>query len=1156
MSAGPASPFPDPAKYGFAGRMASIFIDSKLTPIVIAASLLLGLFAILMLPREEEPQINVPMIDVMVAMPGADARDVENRVTRPMEKLLWEIPGVEYIYSTAQPGADLTIVRFKVGEDLETSLVKLNQKLQTNFDRIPLGVSFPLIKPRTIDDVPILALTFHSARYDHATLRRIAAQVDDAVKTIPQVAETTLIGGNHRQIRVQLDPPKLTSRNLSAAFLVPLLQQANAQTHTGAQNFANRETLLQTGEFFRDVRDVGALVVGVFHGQPVYLRDVATIVDGPEDPSNYVLYGHGAHAVEAISAFENQKSKIENLEQAAVTLSLAKRPGANAVDVVNAVLAKVESLKGTLIPADIGVAVTRNYGATASEKSNELLFHMGLAIFGVAILILLFLGWRESLVVMLAIPVTLGLTLLVFYLHGYTLNRITLFALIFSIGILVDDAIVVVENIVRHMALPSCRRKRLLQIAVEAVDEVGNPTILATWAVIAAVLPMAFVSGMMGPYMRPIPIGSSAAMLFSLLVAFAVTPWAALKMLRGHARHPEHATEFIDAPATGEETAVGEHAPETFLTRLYRRIMEPMIAHRSRRWAFLAVVAGLAAGSMGLVAFGAVKVKMLPFDNKSEFQVILNMPKGTTLEQTTAVAREMAASLRTEPEVRDYQVYAGTASPFNFNGLVRHYFMRRGSDVADLQVNLLPKSERRAQSHDIAKRVRPKLAAIAARFDAAVAIAEVPPGPPVLQTLVAEIYGPTEEARLQLATKVREIYRTTPGVVDIDWYVEAPQPKTIFHVDKAKAALHGITEAVVARTVQMAVQGYPVTLLHAPGEREDVNIVLELPRALRARPDDLLSLPVRSETDSQGPLVPLRELVTIEQTQSERNIYHKNLQNVTYVTADVAGAVESPVYAILKMNRALAQLDARDFVGASLADGPSPADHAGPTRPAARTQGPALHDRELPSPDVGPSLADGPHGRVPIKIYNATMPTTDAEPAMKWDGEWQVTIEVFRDLGLAFAAVCILIYMLMVGWFKNYTTPLIIMSVIPLSLIGILPAHGLLGAFFTATSMIGFMAGAGIVVRNGIILVDFIELRLREGLPLAQAVIDAGAVRFRPMLLTALAVMVGAAVILQDPIFQGLALSLMAGEVASLLISRFAVPLFYYMAHAGKPTLT
>jgi multidrug efflux pump subunit AcrB len=1090
--------------------MAAMFIDSKLTPIAVAASLLLGLFAILMLPREEEPQIKVPMIDIIVGMPGAEAREVESRVTRPMEKLLWEIAGVEYLYSTAMPGANMTIVRFKVGTDLEDALVRLNQKLQANFDRIPLGATPPIVKPRTIDDVPILALTFHSERYDHATLRRIAAQIEDAVKSVPQVAETTLIGGNRRQIRVQLDPQRLASRNLSATYIVPMLQQANAQAHTGAQNSANRETLLQTGVFFRDAREVGAVVVSVSDGHPVYLRDVATIVDGPEEPANYVLYGVGA-------TFEGEVRKSGGpgttlapgsspaTEQAAVTLSVAKRPGANAVDVVAAVIAKVDALKGTLIPADIGVAVTRNYGATASEKSNELLLHMGLAVFGVAILILLFLGWRESLVVMLAIPVTLGLTLLVFYLYGYTLNRITLFALIFSIGILVDDAIVVVENIVRHMSLPSCRSKRLLQIAVEAVDEVGNPTILATWAVIAAVLPMAFVSGMMGPYMRPIPIGSSAAMLFSLIVAFVVTPWAALKVLRGHAVHGGHAAEFVTAPPP-EEAEDADAMQDNLFTRLYRRFMDPLLAHRGWRWAFLAVVAGLTVGSMALVGLSAVKVKMLPFDNKSEFQVILNMPKGSTLEQTAAVAREMAAVVRTEPEVRDYQVYAGAASPFNFNGLVRHYFMRRGSDVADLQVNLRPKHERSAQSHDIAKRVRPRLAAIAEKYGAAVAVAEVPPGPPVLQTLVAEVYGPTEEARLKLATKVREIYRATEGVVDVDWYVEAQQPKTVFHLDKAKAALHGITEAAIARTVQMAVQGYPVTLLHSPGEREDVNVVLELPRALRARAEDLLALPVRSEMNPAAPLVPLRELVRVEQTVSERNIYHKNLQNVTYVTADVAGVIESPVYAIFKMNRALAKLDGRDFGG---------------------TQ---------------------PH----VEIFNSTMPASETEPAMKWDGEWQVTIEVFRDLGLAFGAVCILIYMLMVGWFKNYSTPLIVMTVIPFSLIGILPAHAIMGAFFTATSMIGFMAGAGIVVRNSIILVDFIELRLSHGRSLREACVESGAVRFRPMMLTALAVVIGGLVILADPIFQGLAISLLFGAIASLLISPLAVPLIYYMTHAGK----
>ncbi|MBA4136840.1 MAG: multidrug transporter AcrB [Opitutus sp.] len=1091
-------------RFGLAGRMAAMFIDSKLTPIMVAASLLLGGFAVLMLPREEEPQIKVPMIDVMVGMPGATAQEVENRVTRPMEKLLWEIADVEYLYSTASPGGNLTIVRFKVGTDLETALVRLNQKLQTNSDKIPPGVSPPLIKPRTIDDVPVVALTFHSTRYDHFMLRRIAAQVEESVKAIPMVAETTIIGGTRRQVRVQLDPNALTARNLSASYLVPMLQQANSQTHTGAQAFGNAEMLLQTGTFLRDANEVGGIVVGVHADRPVYLRDVAKIVDGAEEPANYVLFGRGASSPVAgvgdPSPAAARPATPEMAEQAAVTLSLAKRPGANAVEVVSAVNEKIAALRGTLIPADVEVTLTRDYGATAAEKSNELLLHMGIAVFGVAILIMLFLGWRESLVVLLAIPVTLGLTLLVFYLYGYTLNRITLFALIFSIGILVDDAIVVVENIVRHMNLPGGRQRPLIEVAIEAVDEVGNPTILATWAVIAAVLPMAFVSGMMGPYMRPIPIGSSAAMLFSLLVAFAVTPWAALKVLRGHHNRDGHTAEFV--PAVQDEDAM----PDTAFTRLYQRFMQPLLDHRGWRWGFLAVVAGLTVGSLALVGVGAVKVKMLPFDNKSEFQVIINLPEGTTLEQTARAAREMAAALRIEPEVRDYQVYAGTASPFNFNGLVRHYFMRRGSNVADIQVNLLPKHDRAAQSHDIAKRIRPRLEQIAARYDAAVAVAEVPPGPPVLQTLVAEIYGPSEEARLALAEKVRAIFLRTPGVVDTDWYVESAQPKTILRVDKAKAAHHGITEAAIARTVQLGVQGFPVTLLHAPAEREDVPIVLELPRDARARPEDLLALTVRSEMNPAAPLVPLRELVTVERTLGERNIYHKNLLNVTYVTADVAGVVESPVYAILDLNRQLAQLDGREFGG---------------TQPG-------------------------------VKIHNATMPFDDREPAMKWDGEWQVTLEVFRDLGLAFGAVLILIYMLMVGWFKNYSTPLIVMTVIPFSLVGIMPAHAVMGAFFTATSMIGFMAGAGIVVRNSIILVDFIELRLSHGRSLAQACIESGAVRFRPMMLTALAVVVGGLVILADPIFQGLAISLLFGAIASLLISPLAVPLIYYMTHAGR----
>ncbi len=1071
-------PPPTPGPRGVAGRLAAAFAASPLTPLAVLASLLLGLFAVLMLPREEEPQIKVPMIDVLVAMPGATAAEVENRVTRPMEKLLWEIPGVEYLYSTSSPGSSLVIVRFTVGQDPGQSLVRLNQKLQANYDRIPPGVSAPLIKPRTIDDVPVLALTLHSATHDHLTLRRLAAQLDDAVKALPDVAETTLIGGVRRQLRVLVDPVKLASRQLTLDDVANRLRAANQRTQSGRLANLNRELLVETGDYLRDAAEAGGIVLGLHEGRPIYLRDIAAVEDGPAEPADYVLHGTVAGA------------------EAAVTLSIAKRPGANAVDTVQRVLHTVDGLKGRLLPADVGVTISRNYGATASEKSNELLLHMGLAVFGVSLLILLFLGWRESLVVLLAIPVTLGLTLLVFFLYGYTLNRITLFALIFSIGILVDDAIVVVENIVRHLRLPSARHRRLFDIAVEAVDEVGNPTLLATWAVIAAVLPMAFVGGLMGPYMRPIPIGASAAMIFSVVVAFTITPWAAMRVLgrRGLRLTPAHDAELHDREA------------QTFFTRLYHRIMEPMIAQSRWRWIFLGLVAGLLLLAAALVPAGFVKIKMLPFDNKSEFQVMLNMPEGATLEETTRVARELAAAVRTEPEVRDYQVYAGISAPFNFNGLVRHYFLRRGANVADLQVNLQPAHDRTAQSHDIAVRVRPRLTAIAARYGGVIAVAEVPPGPPVLQTLVAEIYGPDERSRLALATQVKQIFQETPGVVDTDWYVEEQQPTVHLRIDRTKAALHDISADTIARTIRTAVSGAKIDLLHQPLDREDVDLVLELPRTQRSRPEDLLALQLRSDHDAvvragERPLVPLGELVTLLPAAGERNLYRKNLHPVIYVTGDVAGAVASPAYAIFTMNRALAKLNGRNFGGAG--------------------------DR--------------------VAVFNASQPDSDLEPAIKWDGEWHVTLEVFRDLGLAFAAVCVLIYMLMVGWFKSYVTPFVIMIVIPLSLIGILPAHALLGAFFTATSMIGFMAGAGIVVRNSIILVDFIELRRAQGLPLAEAVVEAGAVRFRPMLLTALAVIVGASVILPDPIFQGLALSLMAGEVASLLISRFAVPVIYFM---------
>lgn len=1078
---------------GIAGSMARSFADSKLTPLLVIAAVLLGVAAVMLLPREEEPQIKVPMVDVMVSMPGFSAQEVQERAVVPMEKLIWEIPGVEYVYSTSRDGEALVITRFKVGSDPGDSLTKLTEKLRSNFDRIPHGVAWPLIKPKSIDDVPILALTLHSARYDHLTLRRLAAQVDDAVKQVPLVAETTLIGGARREVRVLLDPVKLASRNLSAAGLIPMLQQANRQFRAGGLTSANREFVIETGAFLRSAEDVGNVVVGVHSGHPVYLKEVAAIVDGAEEPVDYVLFGKGGAGA----------------EEPAVTLSVAKRPGANAITVAHDVLRKVDSLKGTLIPSDVTVSITRNYGETAAEKSNELLLHMGIAVAGVTLLIWLTLGWREAGVVGVAIPATLALTLLVFYLGGFTLNRITLFALIFSIGILVDDAIVVVENIVRHFHLPHNKGRAWKDIAVEAVGEVGNPTILATFAVIAAVLPMAFVGGLMGPYMRPIPIGASAAMTWSLLIAFMVTPWAAIRILRFGKKY-RMLTEG-EADASAKPHLHSEHGDDAF-TRLYRRVMGPLLHHRGWTWLFLVIITAMLLAAMATVGLGWTKVKMLPFDNKSEFQIVLNMPEGSSLERTTQAAREIAAAVRTEHEVTDYQVYAGTAAPFNFNGLVRHYFMRRGASVADIQVNLVGKHERKAQSHDIAKRVRPRVAAIAEKFGARVAVAEVPPGPPVLQTLVAEIYGPDDTARLKLAATVRDIFKSTPGVVDVDWYVEADQPKARFVIDKEKAALHGISAETISQTLRIAVGGHSVDLLHLPREKEDVNIVLQLPRSARTTPEELLALRVRSgdanalpepgaTNGDSPPLVPLRELVRMEQTTVDKSLYRKNLMPVTYVIGDVAGVIESPVYAITKMNESLRKLDTREFGG------------------------------------------DGS----PLPILNASMPFTDVVPSLKWDGEWHITIEVFRDLGAAFGACLVLIYVLMVGWFRSFVTPLIVMAAIPFSLVGILPAHGLMGAFFTATSMIGFMAGAGIVVRNSIILVDFIEQRLAEGLALDEAVIDAGAVRFRPMLLTAMAVVVGAAVILADPIFQGLAISLMAGEIASLLISRMAVPVLYFM---------
>jgi multidrug efflux pump subunit AcrB len=1069
---------------GLAGKLAGAFINSKLTPLVIAAAILLGLGAVVMLPREEEPQIIVPMIDVFVQMPGASAKEVEERVTKPMEKLLWEVPGVEYLYSTSMPGQAMVIVRFLVGQNEEDAIVRLNQKMLANFDLIPPGASQPLVKPRSIDDVPILALTLSSERYDHFTLRRIAAQMHDQIKEINDVSEITIIGGQRRQLHVTLDEARMAAFNVAPATIVPMLQQSNQQMQSGAFSSGNREMLVETGGFLKNAEDIGNVVIGAFNQRPIYLRDVATIADGAEEPVDYVVMGFGD------TAGENPQSAIRNPQspQPAVTLSIAKRKGTNAIAIAEKVLEKVEHLKGTMIPADVTVNVTRNYGETASEKSNELLLHMLIAIFSVAILIWLTLGWRESGIVAIAIPVTLALTLAVFYFYGYTLNRITLFALIFSIGILVDDAIVVVENMARHYRLPQNKGRSLVDIAIESVDEVGNPTILATFAVVAAILPMAFVGGLMGPYMKPIPIGATAAMIFSLLVAFIVTPWASLRLLKREGGH-DH-----DGHEGGEEGR---------MTKLYRVVMGKLIRVPMWRYGFLLGVVLLLLASMALVGLKLVRVKMLPFDNKSEFQVIVDMPEGTPLEQTAAVTREIGETIRTVPEVTDYQMYVGTASPYNFNGLVRHYFMRRGANVADIQVNLVGKDERNAQSHDIAKRVRPQIQAIAKKYNARIKVAEVPPGPPVLQTLVAEIYGPDYSRQLQIAKQIQGIFDNTDGVVDVDSYVEDEQPKYQFLVDKQKAALNGVSEEQVAATLRLAVEGRQVGLAHQPQEKEDVPIVLQLARAERSSVDDLKQIKVQGRN---GNLVPLGELVRVTEQVAEKSIYHKNLMPVTYVTADIAGSVESPVYAILGLNDAIEKM----------------------------------------------KLPEG----YALERYVASQPFLTDKYAMKWDGEWHITYEVFRDLGLAFAAVLVLIYILVVGWFQSFKTPLTIMAAIPFSLVGILPAHGMLGAFFTATSMIGFIAGAGIVVRNSIILVDFVELRIAEGMPLAEAVIDAGAVRFRPMMLTAAAVVVGAFIILFDPIFQGLAISLMAGEIASLLLSRMTVPILYYLSerkHHAQP---
>ena len=1061
-------------KFGTAGKVARFFIDSKLTLLFIIASILLGIAALIAFPRAEEPQIIVPMIDIFVKMPGASSKEVEQRVTGPMEKLLWEIPGVEYVYSTSSPGMSMAVVRFYVGQDEEKSIVRVQSKLRANYDLIPWSVTPPLIKPRYIDDVPILALTFWGKGYDHYTLRRVAAEVENTVKRVNNVGVTNLIGGEPRQVRVDFDPEKMSAYGLDLERVAAMVTAANQESDAGSYPYVKGEVLVHTGGFLKTKEDVESVVVGVYGGKPVYLRDVAEVLDGPGEPSQYVFFGTGPAAGEKHASIQPSSKGV----YPAVTLTVAKRKGSNAIIVADNVLERIRKITGSIIPDNIHMTVTRNYGNSAEEKSNELLFHLMIAFASVTALIWFVLGHREAGVVAIAIPVTLALALAIFYLYGYTLNRITLFALIFSIAILVDDAIVVVENIVRHFHLPENRNRPKSTIAIEAVDEVGNPTILATLTVISAILPMAFVGGLMGPYMRPIPVGASAAMIFSLAVAFIVTPWASVRLLKHD-----------------KTTAADVHdEKEDWSTRLYRRIMTPLIKNRFWRWVFLIGIVFLLFMSCAMIGIGLVQVKMLPFDNKSEFQVVINMPHAATLEDTAAAAMEMGDYIKTINEVTDYELYVGTPEPLSFNGLVRHYYLRKNVYQAGIHVNLVNKADRKEQSHDIAKRVRPVLKTIADKYHARIQVVEVPPGPPVLAPLVAEIYGPSYKRQVQIAADIMNIFEKTPGVVDVNWYMNKTQPRYEIEIDREKAALHGISVDRINRTLELALKGQKIGLLHQPREREDVTILLRLPLSARAGIQRLKALKLLS---TDGSMVPVSSLIHVRKTPPDLSIFHKNLMPVVYVLGDVAGVKESPVYAILEMKYKI---------------------------------------NAIPLPE----------GYRIVQNY-AHIPSSDRKYEMKWDGEWQITYEVFRDLGLAFAVVLLLIFVLIVGWFQSFTTPLVIMAVIPFSLIGILPAHWALGAFFTATSMIGFIAGAGIVVRNSIILVDFIELRLKEGMPLDLAVIDAGAVRFRPMMLTAAAVVVGVSVILYDPIFQGLAISLMAGEVASLFISRMAVPILYFL---------
>lgn len=1054
-------------KEGLSGNIAKVFIQSKLTILLMVAFLLVGAYSTMLIPREEEPQINVPMADIFVQFPGATPQEVETRIAQPLEKIVSNVKGVEYVYSTSMKGQAMLIVQFYVGEDIERSLVKLYNEILKHADKMPAGASMPLIKTRAIDDVPVLGITLWSEHYGDFELKQLGQAVINEIKKIPDVASVALIGGRSRQVNVILDKDKMAGNRIDFMAVSKSIQGSNAQMHAG--NIIAKDSVLSVdaGNFIRNADDVKSLVVGVHEGEPVYLGQIAAVNEGAERPSQYAFFGFGRHDLSLSEKYP--------AEYSAVTLSIAKKKGADAMKLSNLIINKIEHLKKDLIPENVQVTETRNYGETASEKVSELLLHLFVAIVAVTVFVMLAMGWRGGLVVFLSVPVTFALTLFSYYFLDYTLNRITLFALVFITGIVVDDSIIIAENMHRHFKM---KRLPFLQAAIFAINEVGNPTILATFTVIAAVLPMAFVSGMMGPYMSPMPIGASIAMMLSLVVALTLTPYLGYLFLREKEGHTEK------EPVTLERTKIYS---------IYRAFILPMLETRWKRWAFVAGTVVVLLGSVSFFFMKWVAVKMLPFDNKNEFQVIIDMPEGTTLERTAVVTRELTQYLSRQQLVRNYQGYVGTAGPISFNGLVRHYDLRRGENVADIQVNLIDKKDRNLQSHDIAKAFRPALQEIAKKYQANIKLVEVPPGPPVLSTLVAEIYGPDYNEQMRIGEEVKDLMKAGNGVVDADWLLEDDQVEYNVEVDREKSMRHGVAPAQVVASMNAALSNMPAGVLYSPVSFDPVNIVLQLDEADKTNIQDIMNLNVIGH---QGNAVPISDLVYVTQKTKEKSIYRKNQKRVVYVLADLAGELESPFYAMSELSGELKSI-------------------------------------QLPA---GYTLEES---------YNQ-QPESEDNYIVKWDGEWQITYEVFRDLGIAFAAVIVIIYMLIVGWFQDFKVPVVMLAAIPLSLIGIVLGHWMLNAYFTATSMIGFIALAGVMVRNSVLLIDFINIRLDEGIPLKQAIIEAGAVRTTPILLTAGAVVLGAVIILFDPIFQGLAISLMGGTITSTFLTLLVVPLIYF----------